>query len=155
MAKYEPNRNDKQRAWVKSMAALGMDHALIAKRIGLTLAQLEAKYSRELQTASPEIDAFVGGSLFQKALSGDVTAQIFWLKTRAGWSETIKRELSGPQRAPIALTLAKQRVRIVLPCNKHNACPRRTPERYVRVLEEILRELKIKRALLGRGSTSE
>ncbi len=147
MPKNNLNHNLKLSAKVKKMAALGMDHALIAKRVGLTLAQLETAFCRELQIASLEMKAFVGASLFQNAVSGSVGAQIFWLKTRAGWSETVRREISGPQGAPIAIKLANTSAVVVLPCNQHNVCPRKTPERSIKILEKILMELKSKSAL--------
>lgn len=34
----------------------------------------------------------VADSLFLKAIQGDTTAQIFYLKTQAGWKETVKVE---------------------------------------------------------------
>ena len=144
------NKRDRDlSALVKSMAALGIDHALIAKRVGLTLDQLEAQFSHELKTGPLEMNAFVGASLFQQALSGVVVAQIFWLKTRAGWSETVRREISGPGGGPIEIAASNPRVRVIMPCNKRNPCPRKTSERSIRILEEILRDLIDKKALPG------
>jgi hypothetical protein len=37
----------------------------------------------------------VSNKLFESAMSGNVTAQIFFLKCRAGWKETDKHELTG------------------------------------------------------------
>jgi hypothetical protein len=147
MPKNNRNRDLMLSAKVKNMAALGMDHALIAKRIGLTLAQLEAAYSRELETGPLELDAFVGAGLFQNAVSGIVGAQIFWLKSRAGWCETVRREISGPQGAPIAIKVANTSVHVTLPCNQHNECPRMTPERSIKILEKILKDLQSRNAL--------
>jgi hypothetical protein len=39
--------------------------------------------------------AFVAQNLMQKARSGDLGAQVFYLKTQAGWKETQKLEGSG------------------------------------------------------------
>jgi hypothetical protein len=43
--------------------------------------------------------------LFQQAKKGNVAAMIFWLKTRAGWSETQIHEIGGiggkPLQSPI------------------------------------------------------
>jgi hypothetical protein len=46
----------------------------------------------------------VAESLYRKATSEgpqSVTAAIFWLKTRAGWKESIAHEVSGADGAPI------------------------------------------------------
>ena len=37
----------------------------------------------------------VGGTLFAEAKKGNITAAIFWMKTRGGWRETNKIEHSG------------------------------------------------------------
>jgi|RhiMethySRZTD1v2_1073278.scaffolds.fasta_scaffold1423914_2 hypothetical protein len=42
----------------------------------------------ELDLGSTKANAQVAGFLFSAAKSGNVTAQIFWLKTRARWKET-------------------------------------------------------------------
>jgi hypothetical protein len=39
-----------------------------------------------------EANAMVSGSLFAAAKGGNVTAQIFWLKTRARWREKAVRD---------------------------------------------------------------
>ena len=41
----------------------------------------------DLDSGVAEANALVAGYLFAKAKGGDVTAQIFWLKTRANWRE--------------------------------------------------------------------
>ena len=41
--------------------------------------------------------ADIGSALYQKALSGDIRAIQFYLKTQAGWSEKSALELSLPQ----------------------------------------------------------
>jgi hypothetical protein len=47
-------------------------------------------YREELDTALHKANSKIGGSLFNKAIAGDTAAAIFWLKTRARWSETQK-----------------------------------------------------------------
>ncbi|WP_156995238.1 hypothetical protein [Elstera litoralis] len=51
----------------------------------------------ELSQGLEKANALVAQSLFQSALAGNNTAQIFWLKTRAGWREKPQQhEHSGP-----------------------------------------------------------
>jgi hypothetical protein len=45
-------------------------------------------YRDELDLGETEANAQVAGFLFNSAKSGNVTAQIFWLKTRARWRQT-------------------------------------------------------------------
>lgn len=43
----------------------------------------------------------IGGKLMDKARKGDTASIIFFLKTQAGWRETSKVELTGPQGGPV------------------------------------------------------
>ena len=45
--------------------------------------------------------AEIAGSLLTKARKGDTASQIFFLKTQAGWRETNKVEVSGPEGGPV------------------------------------------------------
>ena len=45
-------------------------------------------YRDELNLGETKANAQVAGFLFNAAKNGNVTAQIFWLKTRAKWRET-------------------------------------------------------------------
>ena len=45
-------------------------------------------YRDELNLGETKANAQVAGFLFNAAKTGNVTAQIFWLKTRARWRET-------------------------------------------------------------------
>ena len=48
--------------------------------------------------------ASVANSLLNQALNGNVSAAIFYLKTRAGWTESSKFELTGANGAPVAFS---------------------------------------------------
>jgi hypothetical protein len=49
---------------------------------------LRKHYREELDLGESKANAQVAGFLFSAAKNGNVTAQIFWLKTRARWPET-------------------------------------------------------------------
>src|SRR5947207_14653638 len=49
---------------------------------------LRKHYREELDLGETKANAQVAGFLFNSARTGNVTAQIFWLKTRARWRET-------------------------------------------------------------------
>ncbi len=93
--RYEPT--DKDRATVKALAAYGVLQSEISKVIGVDDKTLRKHFRDELDTGSTRANAKVAESLFKRA-TGDgpssVTAAIFWLKARAGWSEA-KAEAPG------------------------------------------------------------
>jgi hypothetical protein len=73
------------RSKVKSLVAVGIPQEDIAKIVGCSPKTLRKHFRQEIKTASAEATAAVGGFLFQACRDGNVTAQIFWLKTRGGW----------------------------------------------------------------------
>ena len=66
---------------------VGTPQDVISQVLGIDKKTLLKYYREEIDTAAAKANAKVGGSLFNKALSGDTAAQIFWLKTRAGFKE--------------------------------------------------------------------
>jgi hypothetical protein len=77
-----------QRKQVEAMAAYGIPADDIARVIGVDAKTLRKHYREELDLGETKANAQVAGFLFNAARSGNVTAQIFWLKTRARWRET-------------------------------------------------------------------
>lgn len=76
------------RATVEALAGVaGLRQAEIAAHIGVSEKTLRRHYRGELDRATVTAVAKVAESLFQKAIAGDTTAMIFWLKARAGWSD--------------------------------------------------------------------
>ena len=57
--------------------------------------------------AAAEANSQVAQTLFKKAIAGDTTAAIFWLKCRAGWRERGTAE-PGPALAPPFVVSAKE-----------------------------------------------
>lgn len=82
---YKPT--DDQRKQVETMAAYGIPALDIANVLGIHRATLDRHYRAELDRATTMANAKVAGYLFENAKKGNVTAQIFWLKTRARWKE--------------------------------------------------------------------
>lgn len=77
-----------QRRQVEAMAAYGIPEPNIAAVVGVDPKTLRKHYRDELDLGETKANAQVAGFLFNSARSGNVTAQIFWLKTRARWRET-------------------------------------------------------------------
>ena len=87
------------RRQVEAMAGYGLPETDIAKVLDIDPETLRAYYRRELETGQIKANARVAESLFRQA-TGDgrqaVTAAIFWLKTRARWSETASQDAAEP-----------------------------------------------------------
>lgn len=103
-----PNRShqptEQTRKQVKALAAFGIPQIDICKVIGISKPTLEKHYREELDTGAVEATAKVAQNLYNKATGEGreaVTAAIFWLKTRAGWKETMSHELTGKDGAPL------------------------------------------------------
>lgn len=98
MARQSFTATDELRSKVKQLAALGATHEDIATAIGCTAKTLRRHFRRELDTGVAEANAAVSGYLFNAAIAGSVKAQIFWLKTKAGWREGDAPPAQKPQR---------------------------------------------------------
>lgn len=82
---YQPT--DRVRLLVRQHAVVGTPQAVIARLVGIGVSALVKYYRPELEDSVAECNAAIAGALYAKAIEGDVTAMIFWLKTRARWSE--------------------------------------------------------------------
>jgi hypothetical protein len=69
------------------MAAYGIPAGDIGRVSGIDPKTLRTCYRDELDLGVTKANAQIAGFLFAAAKSGNVTAQIFWLKTRARWKE--------------------------------------------------------------------
>lgn len=84
---HEPT--DITRQTVQLHATVGTPQETIAGLLGIDPKTLRLHYREELDFATAKANAQIGGALFNKAKNGDTAAQIFWMKTRAKWSETM------------------------------------------------------------------
>jgi hypothetical protein len=87
---YEPTASD--RATVKNLVVCGYTHEKIAKCIGpegISDKTLRKHFRRELEISKAEIDAFATSQLFSLMRDKNLGALCFYLKSRAGWQETM------------------------------------------------------------------
>jgi hypothetical protein len=84
---HEPT--EAMRKTVSLHATVGSRQETIAEVLGISVDSLQRHYRSELDTSREKANASVGGALYNKAMGGDTTAMIFWLKTRARWRETV------------------------------------------------------------------
>jgi len=90
---YKPNPKD--RATVRTMTAYGIKAADVALCLGIGRTTLFKYYQPELTTSHIQANAEMASHLFKNGKRGNVTAQIFWLKTQGGWREVNRLEHSG------------------------------------------------------------
>jgi len=83
------------------MSACGMPQEQIAIHIGVDAKTLRKALRAELKNGSETANGLVAQSLYKQATDGNVTAQIFWLKTRARWKEQQSVELTGKDGGPV------------------------------------------------------
>jgi hypothetical protein len=79
--------NEAVREQVRHLAGVGVRQDDIAKIVGCAPKTLRKRCREDLDRGVAEANATVSGYLFAAAKGGNVTAQIFWLKTRAHWRE--------------------------------------------------------------------
>src|SRR5215467_2204040 len=79
--------NETVREKVRHLAGVGVRQDDIAKIVGCAPKTLRKQCREDLDRGVAEANAMVSGYLFASAKGGNVTAQIFWLKSRAHWHE--------------------------------------------------------------------
>lgn len=95
---------DEKKSLVRTLAAVGITHEDIARKLDISADTLVKYYFQELTDGRIDANAQVGKGLFEQAKNGNTAAAIFWLKTRANWKETNVTELVGSDGNPIQMT---------------------------------------------------
>ena len=104
MARPQHQPTDEQRRQVMALAGLGVTQDQIASLLRLAPKTLRLRYRLELDTGTIEANVRVAQSLFNMATKeGNVAAQIFWLKARAGWREPPRDANVGGTGTPVAV----------------------------------------------------
>lgn len=91
------------RTYVKERSRSGIDQESIAVAVGITAKILRKHYREELDKATEDATVEVANNLLAIAsghnsdatIRDQLTAAIFWLKTRAGWRETETKDHTG------------------------------------------------------------
>jgi transposase len=85
-----PHRvTDENRRLVKALSAVGARQEDIAQKLGCSVDTLARKYQAEYDEGRIDANAKVAQTLYQQAINGNTTAMIFWLKTRARWTDSM------------------------------------------------------------------
>ena len=105
---HEPT--DKDRKQVSLMAGIGLTHNQIAKIVGISDETLRKYYDKELEVSASMMNAQVAQNLYSIATSkgaGAVASAIFWMKTRGGWREVDRKEITGKDGGAITINTNK------------------------------------------------
>ena len=92
MEQHEPTESTKTQ--VQTAAGLGLPHDQIGALIGISDVTLRKYYRKEFDIGKAQASAQIAKSLFNKAVKGDTTAQIWWTKAQMGWGETNTTKLA-------------------------------------------------------------
>ena len=89
---------EQERKQVEAMSGYGLpiDQIAVLVRDGIHVETLRAHFSQELISGKAKANGQVGKTLFQKVMSGDTTAMIWWTKTQMRWAETHRLEHTSP-----------------------------------------------------------
>ena len=108
LARPQFQPTDEDRALVEQLAAFGIPvesmTLFVKTKEGKPISErtLRKHFVKELDQGELKANVKVAQTLFKKAISGDTTSMIFWLKTRARWKESPQRvELTGKDGGPV------------------------------------------------------
>ena len=92
---------------VEAMSAYGIPQQDIANVLKIDKKTLLKHYRDELDLAQAKANAAVAGKLYKKAMGGCTTSMIFWLKTRARWSEKLQIDSTVTNQGAVTHTHTK------------------------------------------------
>ena len=102
--------NDAVREKVRHLVGLGVSQDDIARIVQCSPKTLRKRCRDDLDCGAVEANAIVSNCLFAAAKGGNISAQIFWLKSRARWRERDESDHQaaagdGDTNSPVVLVL--------------------------------------------------
>lgn len=86
----------------------------IALALGISYSTLRRRkrdyeqFEQSIKKGKAKANAFVGGKLMQLVKEGNPAAIIFYMKSRCGWRETVRQELTGPTGGAVKVETRQQ-----------------------------------------------
>ena len=108
-SKFKPEYAEQARNY----CLLGATDPDLAKFFGVSRAtinvwkQEQPAFAAALAHGKNAADAKVIGSLYDNAVGGNVTAQIFWLKNRQNWRDRVDHEVGGKDGGPLQIEIVR------------------------------------------------
>lgn len=100
---------DDERRQVEALSGYGLpfDHIAALVRGGIHIDTLRKHFADELVIGKAKANGSIGKTLFQKAMSGDTAAMIWWTKAQMRWSETstVNSNVSGNLDTRVTFTV--------------------------------------------------
>lgn len=96
---------------------LGATDAEVAEFLGVGVRTLQdwkqahPDFAGAMNHGKDQADAKMIGSLYRNGLTGNVTAQIFWLKNRRAWKDRVDHSIGGIDGKPIDMNLTVEFVK--------------------------------------------
>ena len=84
---HEPTETTRQQVTMHTM--VGTRQEIVADILGIDPKTLRRYYRKELDQAKAKANAVIGGQLYNKCIQGDTSSILFWMKTQAGFRETV------------------------------------------------------------------
>ena len=109
MARQGRKRIEIDLADVERLAEVCDNEEEIARALGISSYTIDARkresaeFREAIKRGKAKANIFVGGKLMSLIKAGNVAATIFYMKSRCGWKEASRTEISGPGGAPVQL----------------------------------------------------
>lgn len=113
---------DITRSLVSAILSVGGTVDDCAREIGIDPTVLRRYYRAEIDHGKRRVHMRIGLGVTQRALAGDNACSFFILKTQAGWRETSRQELTGPNNGPIPVAV-EGKVTVYIPANGRDDPP--------------------------------
>jgi hypothetical protein len=88
--------DEQSRNMVIAWTAAGIPYAAQSRLLMITIPTLEKHYRFELDNGAALANGMVAGTLFKKAIMGDVSSLIFWCKARMCWRDRRDYDAENP-----------------------------------------------------------
>ena len=110
---------EQQRHLVHMMTVNGVKQDDQAKALRIGKNTLTRHFREELDLGKITTTANVAGALYRNAMDGNVSAQIFWMKSQGGWREADRLEITGAEGKDLLTDTEKeQRLASILMAHK-------------------------------------